>query len=315
MSAADDMLARIKGNKAKYSQRGDTYKIKEGKTTVRIIDPDNTMTFMRDFGVHWIKPEKNAKPLAVVGSRMVTYNQPCEIQTMIDRAAKAAPDDATLEVIKDWGAKKSALMPAIIRSGSDASEDAAVILELTPTTWGQISNMIEEYYADSGYILDVKKGFDFVIERTGKGLDTKYTIMPKPGAKPVSQKALENLPNIDDFIAKKFLADEVTRACNAITAITGVARPNGNAGNLMLTGGGTAAIGGATQAARLTQAKPVEEADVIEEVVAEAEAAAAVVETKEPDAPAKAEAAPAKAAVATPSAADVDDILAELENL
>jgi len=322
MATAEEMLARIKGMKAKYSARGDTYKLKEGKTTIRIVDPDDSMTFSRDFGQHWIKPEKNAKPVAVVGSRMITYNEPCPIQTMIDKAKRVAVDDASLEVINEWAAKKVVLVPAIIRSGPDANEDQAQILELTPTVFGQIMNMVEEYFADQGYILNVKTGVDLVIERSGKGLDTKYTVIPKMGtAKPVSKAALEKLPNIDEFIAKKFLPDDVTKAVNAITAITGVAPAVGAAlGHSAAAGAltGPSTVSDLTSA-KLARTKPAEVVELTESDLEEP-AGDEPEKVAEPEAPAKAEVKKtetkkAEAAAATASDSELEDILKGLDDL
>lgn len=237
MALSPSLMAAIKGAKAKHSRGGLTkiVKVKEGKTKVRILPGlGEDGIFWQDLGIHWIKQEKNGKPVAVVGCHDHTYEQPCPVCTAIDKALKSATDDTEVELYKEWGARKEVLVNALIRSGSDASEDP-VVLSLTSTTFAAILSVIEEYADEMGNILDPDTGIDFVIERAGKGLDTKYTVMPAPKSTAVPKAALDKRIDLAEFVQTEFFGKD-TKALNAIASISGVTPAISHATKAMLTG-------------------------------------------------------------------------------
>jgi len=311
MSASlKETLALLKGAKNKYARGGGkTVKPKEGKTRVRILQgPD--AKFWRDLGVHWIK-NAEGKVLIAVGCDYYTYDKPCPIDTAIDKAMKAATSDDEVKMIKEWKAKKSVLLNALILDGPDASPDPQV-LELTPTTFGNFLSIMEEYADEVGNVLDAETGLDFIIERRGKGFDTEYTIMPAPKSKPVPKAALSKLNDLDDFIDREYFAGRNTKALNFIGELTGVkvalAAPTRSA---LLTGPAGSVAEEVTETAD----------EVVERVVARKaaktiEVEAEVVEELETPAPApKKAAAPAPKASAALDDVDEDDLASVLSDL
>jgi hypothetical protein len=305
------LMNLVKNQKAKYSySNAKTVKLKEGKTKIRILpNPDNELgKFWADLGVHWIKTEKDGKPVAVVGCEEHVHEKPCAICNAIDKASKSAPDDATLEIIKEWKVKKSVLVNALVRSGDTKSEDP-VILELPVTAFGNILSMIDEYGTDSDP-LSLTDGIDFVIERVGKGKDTKYTVMPAMKSAPVSEDSMKKRHDLEEFIKREFFRGEEQKALNAIASVTGVV-----VGAPALTGpkGGNAAL--------LTSAK-VEDAELAE---LEDELATAPAPATKPAAATTTKAAkPAPAPAPEPEedefgtalpAGEIDDLLGDLDNI
>lgn len=220
-----ELMKLMKNAKNKYSHGNKAISLKEGKTVVRILPAKDGGKFWEELGVHWIKTEKDGKPVAVVGCKDVVHEEPCEICTAIAKAAevaKAAYDDDALEIIKEWGVKKRVLFNALIRSGTDASE-APQVLDLTPTTASAVWGVIAQYQEDDINVLDPATGMDFIIERTGKGLNTKYTVMPAPKSKPVPKDALDKLVDLKAYIEKEFFRGEETKAIKAIATFSGVA--------------------------------------------------------------------------------------------
>lgn len=292
MSLKPEFLALVKGAKNKYSRNTSrTVKLKEGKTRIRLLQADPSAKFWADLGVHWIKPEKGAKPIAVVGCHDHVHSEPCPVCTMIEKCAKSAVDDESLGIYKDMKTKKSVLVAALLRSGEDKSDDP-VILELTPTTFGNILSMIETYAEDYGNVLDPKTGMDFTIERKGKGLDTEYTVMPNPKSDPVPKGVMEKIPNLDEFIEKEFFRGDETKALSALSQMSGLTSP---------------ALPGSSRPSLLT--KPVEEEAEIEEVAPKAVKTAP-----------KAAAKPAKVEEDdgfgdTLSSDTIDDLMSELDDL
>jgi hypothetical protein len=236
------LMDSLKKAKEKYSRnQADTYRLKEGKTRLRIlpyIAPGKKTgpggEFHCDIGVHWIKTSLGGKPVAVVGASDVTYGTHNPINDAIDQAAQLAKqvDDEMVKLVSEWKARKSVLVNALIRTkgSSDASEDDVKIVELTPTTFGEISKTllmyVEEGGAEGDEVLSLEKGVDMIIEKTGKGMDTRYSVMPAPGSSPpVNAGVLEKLNDLPQFIANRYFRGEETKALTAIQAVTGVSGP------------------------------------------------------------------------------------------
>jgi hypothetical protein len=326
MALSPELAALVKQTKNKMNRTGArSKKLKAGKTQVRVLPNPSAKDgkFWAELGVHWIKTEENGKPVAVVGCDDHVHGKSCAICTAIDRASKAAVDDSTLKIVKEWKVKKSVLVNALIRSGDDKSDDP-VILELTETTFAQILGMIGEYEDDYGDILDPKTGIDFMIERIGSGLDTKYSVLPKMKAAPVPDGVMSRLNDLDAHIETEFFRGDERKALTAIANMMGI-RVN----DLMIgSSGGSAATTASSalltapaakdtidlSAARKKAETEVEDADVLDSVT---DVEIEELDTDEVKPVEKAEVKKTEAKVenkALPQS-DVDDMLAELDDL
>jgi hypothetical protein len=255
MALDPSILAKMKASKNKYSRGGNTVKIKEGKTKIRLLQ-HGTDQFWKEIGVHWIKTEKEGKPVAVVGCHDEVYGKPCAVCAAIDKSVASGTDEEKA-IMKDWRAKKSVLVHALIRTGADASEEPQ-ILEITGTTWSKISGTIEEYAGEGQDILDPNNGIDLIIERTGKGLNTEYSVMVAPGvSKPVPKGVVDRLPSFDEYVEKELFRGDERKALTAISNFSGIAV------------GGLTAISGPSSTTKMLTSSTVEDA-VIEETPAAA---------------------------------------------
>lgn len=301
--ALNPALRKMVSNaKAKYAgNAGNAVKPKEGRNVYRILAPTadqapwvgDSGQFWADLGVHWIKPGKNDKPVAVVGDCDTVYQQPSVINTAIEMAINAAHDEDSKKLFEEWKARKSVLINVI-----DREKDEAVVLELTPTTFGKVLDLIT-LYADAGQdITDPNEGADIVITRTGKGLNTNYDVaiapvIPTAPFKKVPLDALTRSTNLHEFIASNFFRGEEQKALNFIASIAGVAVPR--------LGGPAGAAGVKTPTAALTSsAASVEGAKVEDDSAAQAAAAAAAAAKAAAEKKAR-EAAAAAAAASTPA--------------
>jgi hypothetical protein len=236
------LLASLKNAKAKYSRNAaDSYRLKEGKTRLRIIpyigkgkQTGPNGEFHCDVGVHWIKTALGGKPVAVVGDCETTYGTHNPINDAIDAAAQVAKtvDDEMVKLVSEWKARKSVLMNALIRTkgSSDASEDEVKILELTPTTFGDLCGKIETFIDEGGAaedeVLSLSDGIDIIIEKTGRGMDTRYSVMPAPGkSAPVDPSVVEKVNDLPEFIRSRYFRGEEQKALSAIEAVTGISAP------------------------------------------------------------------------------------------
>lgn len=218
MSSA--LLEALAAAKAKHTSRAivNTFKLKEGKNRIRILPAkDGGVIFWQDLGTHWIK-NADGKVEAVAGCHDIVYDTPCPVCAALDKAAKAASSDEDLKAIKDMGKKKAVLVNAIVR-GADNPDPQ--IVELPSTVFTSIASIIAEY-AEEHDVLDLKTGIDFVIERTGKNKETKYSVVPALKSQEVPADAMKKAHDLADFVRNEFFAKE-TKALNSIAGFSGAA--------------------------------------------------------------------------------------------
>lgn len=237
MTMSPELLALVAKSKAKYASGGisRTIKPKEGRNVFRIlgVNPAKPMKraaempvpnqFWRDLGVHWIKPSENAKPIAVVGAPDIVYDMPNPMAIAIDAAVAAALDEESKELYESWRARRSVLVNVI--DIQDSANQDPQILELTGTTWGAILDIYTEWGAAGKDITDPTDGINLVITRTGKGLNTNYTVQPAPTSAPLSPAILNKVTDLDEFIESNFFKGEETKALNFIAQTTGTVAP------------------------------------------------------------------------------------------
>jgi hypothetical protein len=229
MALSPEMMKLVSQAKNKYAGNGGkTAKPQEGRNTYRLIQKlfGEDLRFWRDLGVHWIKPALDAKPVAVVGCESIVYDRPSVIATMIDKAIMDAVDEDSKKLYEEWKARKSVLVNVVNRK-----DDSQEVLELTPTTFGKVLDLVQLYGAEGQDILDHTEGFDIVITKTGKALNTNYDVAIAPTApgkphKAITKDQVDRATNLDDFIASNFFRGEEQKALNAIAQISGVNVPN-----------------------------------------------------------------------------------------
>lgn len=214
--------------KAKYAgNAGKAIKPNEGRNTYRILAPKNVSwtgpngEFWADLGVHWIKAEENAKPAVVIGDCDTVYQQPSVINTAIEMAINSAMDEESKKLYESWKARKSVLLNVIDRSSG--SEE---ILELTPSTWGKVLELIALHLDFGQDITDPENGVDIIITRTGKGLNTNYDVAVAPGkSQPVTPEQLARAKDLQEFIRSNYFRGEEQKALNAIQQFAGISVP------------------------------------------------------------------------------------------
>lgn len=329
-------------SKNKYGRSdGKRIQPKEGRNVYRIICPTGAAwlpadgRFWLDLGVHWIKPSPTGKPIAVVGSRDVCYGEPCPVGTAVDLAKGAAFDEDTKKMIEEWRVSRSVLFVAIDRT-TKADNQVPEILELKPTAAQQVIDLLIQYDDAGQDMCDINTGLDLVVNRNGKGFDTKYTVNVKPGVSaPVAPAAIGQAPDLKAHIAQEFFRGEENKALAAIGQLSGITIPRLQA---LPGGAAVAGIAGpsndslqAAAAARTptpaltSTATQVPDAE-LEAAVAAAEAApvqnvaAAQVAQVAQAAPAHQAAVAAPVVAAAPAEqsltdADVEDVLAQLDKL
>jgi hypothetical protein len=201
---------------AQSGRREKTFKCQPGKSRVRILPGwrgEGDEMFFADFGQHFIKDMKgDLKSVYVCTDK--AYGKACPICDAIEHGIKESTDDDVIEALKEGKSKGRVLFNVLHLDGDDPL--TPVILDLTPTTAEKVFDLMEEY----GNITDLDEGVDLVINRTGKGLNTEYSVLPSPKSKAVDKAVLKNLHNLDDYVKQEY--DEGrNKALSAVGSVSG----------------------------------------------------------------------------------------------
>lgn len=233
------LLKSVKAAVNKYSRSsGKSIKPKEGRNYWRILAPKPeeaswvdpvTKKFWVDLGAHWIKTSKNGKPLTVVGSRDICFDEPCPVGAAIEAAIAHANhmgfDDETKEVLNEMKVQKSVLFNVINRTDNPDNQEVE-IGEVRPSVAQQIFDLMIQYAEEGVDIFDLENGVDIVIKRDGKGKNTEYSVNVRPGAsKTVKADAITKCYDLKDYVQKEYFRGEEQRALNAIQQIAGISLP------------------------------------------------------------------------------------------
>ena len=232
ISPALKQLMAQKANKYKTSG-GNAKKLKEGRTVLRVIAPKpgevswvkEEMEIFRDLGVHWIKPNENAKPMAVVGSSEICYGTVSPLSAAVDMAVASAYDEDSKKLFESWKARTSVLFNAVDRA--DGVDD---LWEVPKGVWGKIMDLWNLYAEQDFDIFDHATGVDLVITRTGTGLNTKYDVqvmpmMPGKTFAPVPADVVARAKDPNEYIQSNFFRGEEPKALSAIAQLSGVVVP------------------------------------------------------------------------------------------
>ncbi|MBE0438111.1 MAG: hypothetical protein IBX56_20210 [Methylomicrobium sp.] len=161
--------------------------------------------FTHAFGQHFIK-DKNGEMVAVHVCLDKTYGKSCPICESLARGIRNAESDETLNLLKEAQSSGTFLMNALRIDGDEPT--VPVLLSLSPTTYEKVLDLIDQYAEEGVDLLDVNEGYDVVISRTGKGLNTKYDLNAAVKPSKIPKSVLENLHDLDLYVKQEREADE-----------------------------------------------------------------------------------------------------------
>lgn len=277
----------------KSGNRQKTVKPQDGRSRWRILPSwrgEGEGQFWHDFGQHFIK-DSAGQIKAVYVCVDKTFNKPCPVCDALQSAVRSSGDDTMANLLSEAKAGHRILVNALQVDGDNPAEP--VILELAPGTFGEVLNIISEWGAD---VLNLADGKDIVIERSGKGKQTKYSVQIAAKSMPVDASVMKKIVNLDEYVAQES-AEQQARAIANLNAVAGMLpAPTAGSGKPSLADLSVDDIDDAALAALEGTATKV--AEPAAEPVKAAEAAPA---------PASTPAAPT-----TTGDSELDDLLAEL---
>lgn len=202
MSSLMDLL-KSKKQALAANRRAKTVKPEDGRSRWRILpgwrkpDAENAEQFWHDFGAHYIK-DQTGELKAVYVCTDKTFGKPCAICSAVQSAIKSTADDEMVKLLQESRSTGRVLLNALRVDGENPNEPQ--ILEIPPTVFEGIINIISEWGPET---LDLETGKDFVIERAGKGKNTKYSVQIAAKSAAVSADVLKKLHNLDDYVAQE----------------------------------------------------------------------------------------------------------------
>jgi len=211
---------------AASGRRENTTKLQSGKNRIRVLPSwrgDGDVQFYHDFGNHFIKDDVDSKkPTAVYMCVDKTFGKPCPVCDAIEAGINSSASDDTKAALKASKASGRILVNALML---DKDKNTPVILELSPTTFDKVIDIItdnpDEENDAFNIATDVKNGVDIVITRSGTGINTEYSVIPAlKGSKPVPKAALDNLFNLDEYVAQEYESG-MNKAIAAVSTVSG----------------------------------------------------------------------------------------------
>lgn len=218
-SLLEKIAAKRKEIKAK-TNRTDIIKPAPGKHKYRILPAKEGDMFWADFGRHYVK-NTEGKMAAVYVCVEQTFGKPCAICQEIARAGKQASDDNELKMLEESRCKRADVLLNVLHLSSAEKAGTPQVMGISPTTFDKILAVFEEYQTEGIDITSLSDGIDIVIERTGAGLNTEYTVMAAVKSKPVPVTVMDNITNLQEFVQQESEAD-LRKAVNAVNAIVGI---------------------------------------------------------------------------------------------
>lgn len=210
---ASKLMGLMKDKKAAMAKRDRTVKPHDGKNRIVLLpgwEAGNEHVYFHDFGQHYIK-NAAGEIQAVYPCADSTYGQPCAVCAALSDATRNAPDDATISLLGEAKASRRVLLNVLVLDGDKPNEP--VIYEVAPTVFGAIVDLIEEWGIEA-----FKR--EIVIERSGKGLNTKYTAQISPKTVEVAPATLAKIHNLAEYV-KQESEEQQRRAISAIGAVSG----------------------------------------------------------------------------------------------
>lgn len=229
MSMSSKLLEKIRSKRkdiqAKTGQREDMLRVPTGKHKFRILpahpSKGEEAEFWADFGQHFIKSEEknergNHKVKAVYVCVDKTFGKHCDLCSSIESLMPQAVTDEQMELLEESKCNRAEVLVNCLHLTGD-KPTVPQVLQLTPTTFEFILGMIDEY----GDITSLSEGVDLVIERSGSGLNTKYSVMPAAKSAPVPAAVLEQMTDLQDFVQQEH-EENLTRAIGALNSTVGL---------------------------------------------------------------------------------------------
>jgi len=219
-----DLIAKNR-SKLQRGANNRTEKLQSGKNIVRIL-PSWTGSeddeFSQAWGQHFIK-DTGGNLKAVYICTNTIFDEVCPICEAIANGMATNNDEDILKAMKDGRSSKRILVNAMYLQGGKNENPTTqpVVLELPPTVFEKILAAAQTFLEEDVNVFSLKEGHNFIIEKTGAGMNTEYSVTPSPKAS-VMSITTDKLVNLEDWARQEGEADK-QKAIASVRAIAGIA--------------------------------------------------------------------------------------------
>jgi hypothetical protein len=216
------LMSLMKAKKAALKPKEKTVKPRPGTNRIVILPgwrKGEEQQFFHEWGQHFIK-NAAGEIQAVIPCAEATYGKPCSACASLNSAMRVTTDDETVELLKGAKAKQGFVFNAIDLDGPTGAEP--VIYELGKSAFTQLVDTIEEW---GDKLFDPSTPQIIVIQRDGKGLNTKYAVQVSPKTHTLAAGTLGKLHNIDEYVSQEN-EEQTRRAISAISSVAGLLPPS-----------------------------------------------------------------------------------------
>lgn len=203
------------------NRRAKTVKPEDGRSRWRVLPSwrkpgsENAEQFWHDFGAHYIK-DASGELKAIYICAEKTFGKPCSICASVQHAIKNTHDDEMVKLLQESRSTGRVLVNAL-HVDSETPNDPK-ILEIPPSVFENMLNIIDEWGVK---VLDLQEGMDFVIERSGKGKNTKYSVQVAAKSAAVDPAVMKKVQNLDEYVAQEN-AEQEARALSNFRQVAGL---------------------------------------------------------------------------------------------
>lgn len=217
------LLDLINARKASLN-RVKTLKPPVGRSRYRILPSwrvgSDDPTFWMDYGQHFVK-DATGQIKAVYVCEDKTFGRPCPVCDAINHGVTYAPDDLSIKRLTDAKANGRVLLNVLHLDGPTPNQ--VQILEIAPSVFNGQKGVggILSLFQDWPDLVDLVKGSDIVIEKSGAGMDTRYGVSAVPASTKLDPAIMSQVHDLDKFVASES-EESKRKALASVSAITGV---------------------------------------------------------------------------------------------
>ncbi len=227
------MQERVKQQRQALKRNQKTIKPNPGANRFVLLPgwrPGEEHIFDHAFGQHFIKDEAG-EIKAVVPCLDAIYGRPCAVCDSISRSLRMVSSEEDVKTLTDaaCGEKKRRYLVNVLALDT-AEPNTPQILELTPTTYDQLMAIVQEWIVG---VFDAETPQIVTIERTGSGLNTKYSVQITPNKHPMPKGVKPH--NLDEYVKQE--SDEAAaRAIGLVSKVAGLPSPADKPSTLTIGG-------------------------------------------------------------------------------
>lgn len=213
---AAKLMSLMKAKKATLKKTEKTIKPVNGDNRYVILPgwrKGEEQVFFHDYGQHFVK-NATGELQAVYLCTDKTFGTPCPVCAGLSTAIRSTSDDDTVTMLKEASSGQSYLLNVLALDSSEPGTPQ--ILQLGKLAFANVVDIIENWGVG---VFDSAEPMIVTINRSGKGLTTKYVVQISPKKHPMPAGITAKLNNLDEYVRQE--SEEGQR--RAITAINNVA--------------------------------------------------------------------------------------------